>query len=65
MKISDKVRLKRDVWCCMGNIGRRPVAKIRELYLDIPGGVILDTRIGGFYSWNVEDLEPTHHKGRR
>jgi hypothetical protein len=33
-------------------------AKIIHFLSDIPGGVVLDRRIGCIRFWNVEDLEP-------
>lgn len=30
---------------------------IRALFSDIQGGVVLKVRLGGFWSWNVDDLE--------
>lgn len=34
-------------------------ARIENFYDDIFGGVRLDKELWGFYSWNVDDLEPT------
>lgn len=31
-------------------------ATVMQWYKDIKGGVILDRRLAGFYSWNVSDL---------
>jgi hypothetical protein len=54
LKVGDEVRLKLGL---SDKGGRRGVAKIELFYSDIDGGVRLDKMLGGFYSWNVKDLE--------
>jgi hypothetical protein len=63
-KVGDVVKLKR------GTIKLAPVdvknhrtATIEGFYSDIEGGVYLDRHMGGFVSWNVEDLEPAATPG--
>lgn len=36
--------------------GERGIRKISGFYPNIPGGVTLDSKIGDFYSWNVDEL---------
>jgi hypothetical protein len=45
-RVGDRVRVK----------GYREHAIVESLYSDIKGGLRLDRRIGGFWSWNVADL---------
>lgn len=45
--------------------GSRRRARIERFYADIRGGVRLDREIGGFKSWNVEDLRKLAPPGRK
>jgi hypothetical protein len=36
--------------------GWTKTAKITHFYVDVNGGCILDREIGGYRSWNVEDM---------
>ena len=49
MKIGDYVQLR--------NKPSEGVARIECEYADIKGGVKLDRKLDGFYSWNVSDLK--------
>ena len=55
VKVGDAVRVR----------GQRLKAVIEGLYSDVEGGVILDRRIDGFYSWNVQDLRRWNRRARR
>jgi hypothetical protein len=46
-EVGDTVRLK----------GKKRTAKIERFYSDIEGGLRLDKKLRGFWSWNVLDLE--------
>jgi hypothetical protein len=46
VNIGDKVRIAGDT----------ETARVECLYKDIEGGVRLDRKLCGFYSWNVADL---------
>lgn len=37
--------------------GKLQTARIKYIYSDIEGGVKLDQRLDGFWSWNIADLE--------
>lgn len=45
--LGDRVRLR----------DKRATARIKNFYPDIEGGVVLDTKLEGLRSWNVNDLE--------
>jgi hypothetical protein len=52
-KVGTVVRLRRQVQ----PHGERQWTSVRSLLTDVPGGVMLEDQIGGFRSWNVQDLE--------
>ena len=54
MKKGTVVRLKRKL---RGKRNHKRTAVNVGFYRDIEGGVILDTPLEGFWSWNVRDLE--------
>ncbi len=37
--------------------GYKKQAKIKIFYRDIEGGVKLDRKLQGYWSWNIDDLE--------
>lgn len=55
MKIGTLVRLKLST---KTRPGKREVARVLRLIEDVRGGVYLDNPLEGFWTWNVEDLEP-------
>lgn len=56
-KIGDTVRLKKSVAKARGMKDKNETVKISGFYTEVEGGVILDSYIDDFCSWNIEDLE--------
>jgi len=54
LKIGDKVKLRTTK---ARETHDYKMSTVTELYKDIPGGVKLKDKIGGFYSWNEKDLQ--------
>jgi hypothetical protein len=56
IRIGDWVCLTRQARLTTANPRSIRKARVARFYKDIPGGVRLETPLGGFYSWNVKDL---------
>jgi len=54
-RVGSTVRLK----------GGKRTARIVRFYSDIRGGVVLNRKLAGFYSWNTQDLEVVPAKKER
>jgi hypothetical protein len=63
-QIGSWVRLTQETCRARKIRGNRSTAQIAAFYPDIPGGVRLDTKLDGFYSWNVKDLELVRVRNR-
>lgn len=64
-KCGDTVKLKpRTVRLPNPDGSNHYTAEIQGFYSDIEGGVFLDRHLGGFWSWNVEDLLPAKTSSR-
>jgi hypothetical protein len=53
--VGDVVRLRPEIALGRGE-SRGGTATVRQLYSDIEGGVYLEPMLGGFHSWNEQDL---------
>lgn len=61
-KIGDLVRIKSSILKNRDEKYSDRTARIRGFYSDIKGGVILDAKVCGFHSWNVQDLVKVKEK---
>lgn len=59
IRVGTKVRLQKGV---SRTRGPRKTAVVIGRYSDIKGGLIIEPRLDGFRSWNVQDLERADQK---
>ena len=55
LQVGDVVCLRPTTVVCRGE-SHGGTATVRNLYSDIEGGVYLEPMLGGFHSWNEQDL---------